>query len=134
MLVGVTALGLLTYFVLLIVFALLFTVRRRRWPTSARATDPEGQEWDLSVNAVGVTMEPISAGGLVWPISWVVHGLRYRGQWEVHVDEHKRWGKPQFWIYEGYRSKADARAAIPHLVEKIESGTWTPGDPLMAGE
>jgi hypothetical protein len=98
--------------------------------------DPEGREYDLEARPVGVfkLMSPYRLFP-IWALAWLVHALRYRRQWEIDIrllnpGSRMRGFEPERWIYEGYGSKAEARAVVPVLVERIEAGTWRPGDPL----
>jgi hypothetical protein len=95
------------------------------------AKDPDGQTWDLEARPVGVPKITVGQMLPLWAIGWVVHALKYRHQWEIDVrllepaNLIRRFG-PKRWIYEGYGSKAEARAAIPRLAKQIEDGDWRP--------
>ena len=105
------------------------------------AKAPDGQEYDVLVRPVAVSMPGNGWDTMLWAFGWLVHALRYRGRWEVDILLRPRPLRSFFkalvtkpWIYDGYRSKQEANAAVLDIARKIEIGTWTPGDRLMPGE
>jgi hypothetical protein len=90
--------------------------------------------YELEARPVGVP-RPFGNNIPFWALGWLVHALRYPGQWEIDIRQRKPFMlMPDIWIYEGYQSKEEANAAIPDVLQRIESGIWAPGQVLRGQE
>jgi len=109
--------------------------RRRQTPEPLRdvtATAPNGRTYDLEARPVGVP-RPFGNNLPFWALGWLVHALRYPRQWEIDIRQRKPFMlMPDVWIYEGYQSKEEANAAIPDVLQRIESGVCVP-DEILGG-
>jgi hypothetical protein len=68
-------------------------------------------------------------GYLIYGLSWVVHAVFFRGQWEVEVFRAgPRLGRlrppPINAVYRGYSSREEAIKAMNDLAQQIAAGTW----------
>jgi hypothetical protein len=107
------------------------SIRDPSRPEYFRVRDPSGRLYKISVHARGVAQVSLFGPGvLIWLVSWLVHALRFRRQWEVQVSIDPP-GLGFLWnatgdvvIYEGYTSRAEATDEMRSVAGRIVNGTW----------
>jgi hypothetical protein len=95
-----------------------------------RVEAPDGMKVEVEAEPLGVT----SYAWMQWPVGWIWHVIRHRGDWHVVVlrrldrrDLKSRRVQPRMlWASETMR-RGEARALARRLARRIQDGRWVPG-------
>jgi hypothetical protein len=96
------------------------------------AKSPRGETYRLAIDRRGILLGNGRLAFVALPIGWIVHRLRYPGQWWLTVARppHRRdlmkWQPPNVRSYGPY-DEDHARQELTRLVALIESGDWSDG-------
>jgi hypothetical protein len=90
--------------------------------------DRSGRQYILALHGRGVTRVGIGPALIYQGLTWVVHALFFRGQWEVDLDVHEHasglLSSPQTFVYGPYKSREGASEAMDRMAAQITEATW----------
>ena len=96
------------------------------------AKSPSGETYRLAIDKRGIWLGNGRLLFLTLPIGWMLHRLRYPGQWWLSISRptHKKdlmkWQPPNLWSY-GPFDEPQARQELTHLADLIQRGSWVDG-------
>jgi hypothetical protein len=96
------------------------------------ASAPGGETYRLAIDRRGIVLGNGRLAFITLPVGWIVHRLRYPGQWwltvtrPTHRSDLMKWQPPNLWSYGPY-NEVNAREELVRLAALIESGAWVEG-------